>query len=294
MGGKERRQLVLTVRSPRMFRNIRAPGLYLGALLFAPLAVNSAAGEASLRLARDLYDEGQWEVCRTEAVRCLAAAPGQHQAALLKALADLKLGRDAIPDLRRLSRDSGVDPGLRCRTRLELGRALWIRKRDPEAFTHLRAVFRRATDPLVFLVAGCSLAHVVTVEPDLAADDPALIMALDACEHLWTERVQEAAAFPSPKGTASPAARIPMVIVRFYQRQISPAIGQRCSLDPSCSAYACQALRTHGLLGLAMYADRAVREPGIVAEQERPVIVNGRRKYRDPLHEHDHWLGEAP
>jgi len=80
------------------------------------------------------------------------------------------------------------------------------------------------------------------------------------------------------------------LLIRFYRVQISPAIGQRCSLHPSCSEYARQALLKHGPLGLAMYADRAVREPRVVAERKNPVTRNGRRLYRDPLEEHDYWL----
>jgi hypothetical protein len=80
------------------------------------------------------------------------------------------------------------------------------------------------------------------------------------------------------------------LVIRFYRRQIAPALGRRCSLNPSCSEYALQALRRHGLLALAMYADRGVREPSIVADAERVVFVNGLRKFADPLDAHDWWM----
>ena len=79
-------------------------------------------------------------------------------------------------------------------------------------------------------------------------------------------------------------------MIALYRTQISPAIGDRCSLYPSCSEYCMQAMRRHGLLGLAMYADRAVREPDVVRKQQDPVIINGKRKYRDPLEDHDWWM----
>ncbi|MBN1558006.1 MAG: membrane protein insertion efficiency factor YidD [Lentisphaerae bacterium] len=89
-------------------------------------------------------------------------------------------------------------------------------------------------------------------------------------------------------------ARAGHAVVGFYRSQISPAIGRRCSLHPSCSEYACRALDKHGLLALPLIADRAVREPGVVAAQADPVTINGRRLYRDPLDAHDAWLCGGP
>ena len=39
-----------------------------------------------------------------------------------------------------------------------------------------------------------------------------------------------------------------LLLIRFYQRWISPALGERCRFAPSCSHYAAGALREHGLL----------------------------------------------
>jgi putative membrane protein insertion efficiency factor len=38
-----------------------------------------------------------------------------------------------------------------------------------------------------------------------------------------------------------------MAIIRAYQVFISPLLGQNCRFYPSCSCYAHQALKTHGL-----------------------------------------------
>ena len=42
--------------------------------------------------------------------------------------------------------------------------------------------------------------------------------------------------------------RLLVLLLRFYQRWISPALGPRCRFAPSCSQYAVDALREHGLL----------------------------------------------
>lgn len=42
--------------------------------------------------------------------------------------------------------------------------------------------------------------------------------------------------------------RLLLLLIRGYQRWISPALGPRCRFAPSCSAYAADALRTHGLV----------------------------------------------
>jgi putative membrane protein insertion efficiency factor len=43
-------------------------------------------------------------------------------------------------------------------------------------------------------------------------------------------------------------ARILSLPVRFYSRFVSPALPRRCKYEPTCSAYALEALRTHGAL----------------------------------------------
>lgn len=39
-----------------------------------------------------------------------------------------------------------------------------------------------------------------------------------------------------------------LMLIRFYQLFISPLIGQNCRFHPTCSCYAHQALKTHGVL----------------------------------------------
>jgi uncharacterized protein len=56
------------------------------------------------------------------------------------------------------------------------------------------------------------------------------------------------------------AARVLLAPIRLYQRAISPALPRRCKYEPTCSAYAAEALRRHGpLRGLVLSAWRLLR-----------------------------------
>lgn len=39
-----------------------------------------------------------------------------------------------------------------------------------------------------------------------------------------------------------------IVLIRFYQIALSPWLGMHCRYAPTCSAYAIEALRVHGVL----------------------------------------------
>jgi putative membrane protein insertion efficiency factor len=70
---------------------------------------------------------------------------------------------------------------------------------------------------------------------------------------------------------AHPAARPLVVLVRGYQRWISPALPPTCRFHPTCSAYAVEALQVHGLVkGTALTVWRPLRcapwHPGGVDE----------------------------
>lgn len=62
----------------------------------------------------------------------------------------------------------------------------------------------------------------------------------------------------------SAPARLLIVLIRAYQRVISPILqavsGSRCRFHPSCSEYAVEALRLHGVVrGLALSTWRLAR-----------------------------------
>ena len=71
---------------------------------------------------------------------------------------------------------------------------------------------------------------------------------------------------------------------------MNPALGARCALHPSCSAYFLQAARKHGLLAVPIIADRFVREPVASHSDEWVTLPDGRERHPDPLSDHDFWF----
>ena len=58
----------------------------------------------------------------------------------------------------------------------------------------------------------------------------------------------------------TPLAHIAAVPIRFYRLVLSPIIGSSCRFNPTCSAYALEALEKHGAVrGLALTAKRVVK-----------------------------------
>jgi putative membrane protein insertion efficiency factor len=54
--------------------------------------------------------------------------------------------------------------------------------------------------------------------------------------------------------------RLLLTILAFYRRAISPAVGPCCRFEPSCSAYAEEAICVHGVgRGVALAAWRLLR-----------------------------------
>ena len=54
--------------------------------------------------------------------------------------------------------------------------------------------------------------------------------------------------------------KVLLALIRFYQRHISPCFPARCRFTPTCSQYAIEAVRVHGILrGLALTFWRILR-----------------------------------
>jgi tetratricopeptide (TPR) repeat protein len=79
--------------------------------------------------------------------------------------------------------------------------------------------------------------------------------------------------------------------LRFYSRWISPADGATCSMSPTCSGYARQALARHGpFIGFMMAAERVMRYH--LELDYNPLIerADGRYAVYDPVSFNDFWF----
>ena len=103
-------------------------------------------------------------------------------------------------------------------------------------------------------------------------------------------KIRLASGFPPSSHSHKTVVMSPFLfLVRCYQHQISPAASP-CPLYPSCSAYAVEAIKKHGLLGIPMTGDRLIREASAIRNKQQPAIINGRLKIQDPLTDHDLWM----
>ncbi|MFN2388647.1 MAG: membrane protein insertion efficiency factor YidD [Actinomycetota bacterium] len=58
----------------------------------------------------------------------------------------------------------------------------------------------------------------------------------------------------------SPVARAVLALIALYRRLVSPLIGRHCRYEPTCSAYAADAVRAHGAgRGVALAVRRIAR-----------------------------------
>jgi putative component of membrane protein insertase Oxa1/YidC/SpoIIIJ protein YidD len=253
-------------------------------LAFSPCA--SKAGS----LVTALFREGRWEACRIEFARL------RHEnvePSLDERFADA-VSAARLPD--------GVDAALASlqalgsqTQRVEIAAAAayeesllrWGREEHETAFMCCERAFLDTPDPVLFQRAGCTLAAMLEARPGLSEGRDYLVHQLDALRSGWSRGLRESCRLAAAGRAVS--AKMAGGIVRFYRRQISPAIGERCRLHPSCSSYFCEAADTYGWLGFPMIADRLVREPGVSNAKRDPVAVGSEIRYRDPVEAHAFW-----
>ena len=95
---------------------------------------------------------------------------------------------------------------------------------------------------------------------------------------------------PATKQVSSPSSAILTAPIRFFQRYISPVDGQRCTMYPTCSAYALQAVEGYGpLLGSFNFVDRLYHEADLL-EHQQPILKHGCFRFSDSLAENTFWL----
>jgi putative component of membrane protein insertase Oxa1/YidC/SpoIIIJ protein YidD len=265
----------------------RIPGALPGILFFFVLASHATTTE----LASDLFAEGDWAGCRRECERQLVETPRNETADLLGAVCLLRLTNRidlAVGTLQELS-TSATSVNVRAMAAYELGRVEWRRNSAAQAFKLFRQAYLETTSQDLFLHAGCSLDLLIRNFPNIGKSDTVFFQSLETSRALWTpELVKECTLEQNPgSGLLSKPGQW---VVAFYRELIRPAIGGRCSLEPSCSEYFKQASEKHGLLGLTIQADRFIREPSVVQAEERPIPVKEGIRYYDPLSDHDEWM----
>ncbi|MCK5849558.1 MAG: membrane protein insertion efficiency factor YidD [Kiritimatiellae bacterium] len=259
-------------------------------LLMLPSSPSYADHTDKLPLPVALFAEKNWSACRLECRRILITDPTNNIIRLLCASAGARSSDGITEDLDQLIKNKGISMVIRHAAGMELARLLLKKGSITAAFEHFVTVFIETDSSGMFKQSGYSLSVLIKQNRELTNSHAYLKPQLKSCSSLWTPALIAECSQENVPDKSSWSGKPAEWIISFYQAQIAPAIGERCSLSPSCSAYAIQALRKHGALGLAIYADRAVREPDVIQNSKNPVIIGKRRKYRDTLDEHDYWM----
>ncbi len=268
-----------------MHKNI--PAIFLVGMFF----FSAYAQAESLRLATSLFEKTEWALCRRECKRALLAeTPPTERFELLGAMTAVRLGTnpdEASKPFQSILAENR-DPQISAIAAYELGRLQWQLDHPEAAFDSFALSFQTTTNKQLFLRSSCSLFLLFKDHSELKKGKEGLISQINTSRDQWHGTLFAECAKPDPKKDQPSA---PNWIIRFYRSQISPAIGSRCNLEPSCSEYFHQANCKHGTKSIPMIADRLVREPGINHRKENPVIMeSGQIRYHDPIENHDFWM----
>lgn len=246
----------------------------------------------SCTLARELYEEGDWRGARREALRVADAADDPDCIKTIAALSAVRLFPDdpqwAHEVVQAIEESQCAD--VAAWAGMELGRIRWAQNDVESAACLMREAFLRAEDRDLLLQSAYLLRVMALRYPHRVQIPDAIRTQVMTVFPLVTPAIQQAAA-PSPRGRRSRlSARLAAGFVRFYQTQISPAIGQRCSMYPSCSVFCVQACQKYGAIGIAMTADRLIRETDHVNHRINPIWVDDVEKFYDPVEAHSFWF----
>ncbi len=262
------------------------PALAAGMLFFCTVSAQE--------LPRSLFQEARWSACLRECQRIqwLEAENTSPDIRLLELSCRARLESDSptnlIQKLNHLT-DQNAGSETAALASFEAGRLLWATERPEAALDAFASAFQSTTNPTLFLLTGCSAFLVMDENPALKKERAELIQQINTSRTLWSGKLFKQCR-PEKKKTGisfSPG----HLFIHFYRTQISPAIGQRCTLEPSCSEYYLQATKKHNsLLAIPMVADRFIREPGVNQRKNEPILMNGVLRYRDPLDDHDFWM----
>lgn len=247
----------------------------------------------SLELATALFENNEWALCRRECTRALLAGtePAEHFQ-LMAATASVREGAptDRTATRFQLIIATNRNPQVSAMAAYELGRIQWQMEQPEAALEAFAFSFQTTTNKALFLHSACSLFLLLEEHRTLRQDREDLVSQINTSRDQWYGALFSECAKPDPAKNRLAA---PSWLIRFYRSQISPAIGNRCVLEPSCSEYFHQAYCKHSILAVPMIADRFFREPGVSNTKDDPVIMpNGQIRYRDPIENHDFWMNE--
>ncbi len=294
MGRAERGQLVLILgRTITLDLSKKGSVLQYGTLFLCLLFSTwsyAAPRVLPLTLAEELYEEENWLACRTECRRILETCPENFDAMLLKAKSEHQLKINNIKDLTFLSQHPSVSEDIKEKASYELGRIYWQKGQFEKSYMLFKHLFLTSSSKQLFLKSGCALSFLLKDAKTLKKKDPNLVMQLQTAESLWSNNLRSNVKIVSEKNKDRLSGKPGQWLIFFYRNFVRPAIGNRCSLDPSCSEYGLRALKKHGLFGIGFIADRFIREPDVVKEKENPIRTGTKMRYSDPLEKHDYWI----
>ncbi len=257
--------------------------------MVAALFVVTVSHAGDTELAESLFDEGSWELCLRECRYILAETPSNTQARVLFDISNLRLGRHtkrSINSLGQLSSNKQLPRRQQAIAAYECGEALKAEGKEQDALKYLSDSFYHTRNKSLATKSASSIKAIMDSKAGREMETNSLRIQVET----FLSSSGGRGLMPAPAPGMAPTKMIGELIVSFYRVAISPALGQRCSLYPSCSEYFLRASRKHGLLGFPIQADRFVREPGVVQSKKKPVVHGNIIKYADPLSDHDFWL----
>lgn len=279
--------ITLKHRTKTFFATLeKSAAVFLIAALF--LSVPSRAEH--MELAAELFEQQDWRLCVRELRRVLADSPSNFQARVMQNICALRLERSpdrASASLAEISKNDQLPPETRALASYECGRFFKKKQRFTAAFTFLTNAFFLTGKESVSVGAAESLNEIFEHEPQLEREHASL---RGQVRSILSHALYDAPSDQSERTAWSPGNAAGSLVVSFYRTLVGPALGERCSLHPSCSQYFLHACTRHGILGFPMQADRFVREPGVAQRREKPVLKGNAVKYADPLSDHDFWF----
>ena len=91
--------------------------------------------------------------------------------------------------------------------------------------------------------------------------------------------------------SGQPDEKSALLPIELYQKHLSPVIGGKCPMYPSCSQYCKNAIKKHGaVMGWIMACDRLIRCGRDEVNRSGRIHVNEHNLCYDPVSNNDFWL----